>query len=349
MRIAVDAMGGDHAPMATVQGALLYVSRHPGTRVLLVGDRSRISGELERQPRWRDFVSRTEIVDAADSIGMGESPVEALRRKKDTSIRRAAELCRDGDADALVSAGNTGATVAAATLLWKTLRGVRRPGIAAMIPTPRNVSLIIDVGANIQCKPIHLLQYGVMAAAYYQTVHGNPAPRVGLLNIGEEDQKGNELVRSTSRMLRESNLRFIGFVEGQELPRGNCEVFVTDGFVGNMILKVCEGVGVGMLGWIKREFGGGKEGPALLGRLKKWVFRRSMRRMSRLVDYSAYGGAPLLGVEGVCIIAHGRSDPKAIANAIDVAVRCKQREVNQHMIQGIRLHGEARTPSAEVN
>jgi glycerol-3-phosphate acyltransferase PlsX len=339
MRIAVDAMGGDQAPLATVHGALRFAERSRTARIFLVGEPAGLRAEIDRARAPEDLLRRIEVVTAMETVGKGEAPVEAVRRRKDTSIRKAAELVRDGEADALVSAGDTGATVAAATLLWKTLEGVRRPGIAATLPTMGEVSVIIDVGANIQCKPSHLLQYGVMASAFYESMYDNPSPKVGLLNIGEEDRKGNELVRQTGGLFRESTLPFVGNVEGQELYKGDCQVFVCEGFVGNMILKVSEGVGVGYLGVMKQKLKGGGKG-RLLGPVAKWLFRRLMRDMRGVVDYAAYGGAPLLGVDGVCIIAHGRSDANAMSNALGVAGRFQEKDINGRIVDRIRTGAE---------
>lgn len=347
MRIAVDAMGGDKAPMAAVRGALIAAGRDRQTRILLVGDEGKIRTEIEEAGWGEASPSSIEIVHARDTVGMGESPVEALRRKKDSSIAGAVRLVEKGEADALVSAGNTGATVAASMLALKLLKGVRRPGIAVTLPAIRGVGTIIDVGANIKCKPSHLLQYGVMASAYYQHMYNNPDPKVGLLNVGEEDQKGNELVKQTGKLFRESSLNFVGNVEGQEIYQGSCQVFVCDGFTGNLILKVCEGVAVGLMELMKKRLNGEPVGRAiqdhaLMARIKRWFFSRLMGEMRGVVDYSEYGGAPLLGVDGVCVIAHGRSDPKAFVNAIRAAREFSLHDVNGHILEQLR-------PVCEIN
>lgn len=346
-------MGGDKAPMATVQGALLAIQQDRETRVLLVGDEERIRSEIDAHREGRGLASSLEIVPAADTVGMGEPPVEALRRKKDTSIVKAVQLVERKEAEAIVSAGNTGATVAASTLSLKLLNGVRRPGIAVTLPSVGGPVTIIDVGANIKCKPRHLLQYGVMASAYYEHTHQQPDPKVGLLNVGAEALKGNELVRQTEMLFRKSSLRFVGNVEGQEIFQGNCQVFVCDGFTGNLILKVSEGVAVGFLELMKRRFKGEGVGtsrrrPGLVTAVKKWFFGRLLGHMRGVADYAEYGGAPLLGVDGVCIISHGRSDAKAIANGIRAAREFKAHRVNSHIEEQIAPLLEARPTSSEV-
>ncbi|MCZ6689860.1 MAG: phosphate acyltransferase PlsX [Planctomycetota bacterium] len=353
MRIAVDAMGGDDAPMATVRGALLAAALDPKSRYLLVGDEAKIRSEIDSVGWGEVSPSSIEVIPAADSVGMGESPIEALRKKKDTSILKAARLVADHKADALVSAGNTGATVAATTLSLKLLKGVRRPGIAVTVPAVEGVATIIDVGANIQCKPIHLYQYALMASAYHQHIYRHPDPKVGLLNIGAEVRKGNDLVRKTADLLGDSSLHFSGYVEGQEIYKGDCQVFVCDGFTGNMILKVSEGVAVGLIGMMKKKLSGEAVGRAgeevvFLSRIKKWFFGRLMGKMKGIVDYSEYGGAPLLGVDGVCIIAHGRSDPKAIANAIRVAKEFSLHDVNKHIVEQLEPSRELDSAGKKV-
>lgn len=338
MRIAVDAMGGDKAPAATVRGALLAAGRNPELRLLLVGVENVIRSEIDAAGWGQASPSSIEIVPASESVGMGESPVEALRRKKDTSIVKAARLVERGEARAVVSAGNTGATVAAATLSLGLLKGIRRPGIAVSLPAVRGVTTIIDVGANLQCKPIHLLQYGVMASAYHQYMFRHPDPKVGLLNVGAETQKGTNLVRKTEHLFHESSLHFVGNVEGLEVFKGHCQVFVCDGFTGNLILKVSEGVAVGLVELMRerlRKEGAGSSflGLPLLGKVRKWFFSKLLGRARSVVDYSEYGGAPLLGVDGVCIIAHGRSDAKAVASAIRAAREFSLHNVNGHILE----------------
>ena len=353
MRIAVDAMGGDQAPAATVRGALLEASRDRESTFLLVGDGDRIRAEIDAAGWGGASPSSIEIVPATDTVGMGEPPLEALRRKRDSSIQKAVGLVQEKQADALVSAGNTGATVGATTLTLRLLKGVRRPGIAASTPTVRGVATIIDVGANMQCKPLHLLQYGVMASVYYQHMHGHPDPRVGLLNVGAEDQKGNDLVRKTSQLLRGAHINFAGNVEGQEIYQGNCQVFVCEGFAGNLILKVSEGVALGLLEMKKRRLTGHpmmgtQDNSLVMGKIRAWLFRKFMNKLRNAVDYSEYGGAPLLGVDGVCIIAHGRSGPKAIANAIRVAREFRLHDVNGHIVEEIEALREPVKPRTEV-
>ncbi len=322
MRVAVDAMGGDHAPEEIVKGALAALERDPELSVLLVGDEPRVAAVLEAEGGGSDRVS---LRHASQVIRMGESPVEALRTKPDSSIQRCVEALRKREADALISAGDTGGVVAASTMFTRRLKGVKRHGIAIPVPTSRGVSLLIDVGANIHPKPIHLVQYAIMAGAYAQEVMGIEDPRIGLLSYGEEEAKGTDLVKKTSSLLSRAELNFVGHVEGQAVFHGDADVIVCDGFVGNVILKVAEGLAESFLRTIlaRVESGGPSEMPEVLSSL-----------IQRL-DYSATGGAPLLGVDGSIIICHGRSRAKAIANAIKVATDFTRSRVNERIVEGV--------------
>ena len=313
-RIAVDAMGGDHAPGAVVRGAVEALNDHDDFDLVLVGDEEQVGRELE--PLDYD-TCRVEVIHASQVISMDEAPVEALRHKKDSSLLKMAKLAAAGELDAIVSAGNTGAFAAACQLKLRALPGVIRPGIAVVIPSFHGPFTLCDCGANIQAKPAHLHQYGVMASLYAQRLLGLQNPRVALLSVGEESAKGTALVKQTSELLREDEgINFVGNTEGGELFRGVCDVALCDGFVGNLMVKFVEGVAEGFLQTIRREIEGEIEDGA-----SRAVSQAVLQRVWARHDYSEYGGAPLLGVDGTCIICHGRSEERAIRNAVGVARR----------------------------
>lgn len=307
-RIALDAMGGDHAPAATVAGAREALERDSDVSVLLVGEPTALRRELAGFES-----SRLELVAASEVVAGGDAATDAVR-KDDSSIRRAAELVRDRRADGLVAAGNTGAAVAAATVFIKLIPGVRRPGIAVILPSLHGQVVLCDAGANLHCKPIHLFHYGILAAEYARRMFGMERPRVGLMNIGSEEGKGTSLLQETGEMLaRIDNIDFAGNVEGNDVFTGDCNVIVAEGFTGNVILKTAEGLHemvahrLGDLGDIIAAAGG--EAMA------------AYKRFQHALDYSEHGGAPLLGINGLVLIAHGRSGPKAVRNAILQAAR----------------------------
>jgi glycerol-3-phosphate acyltransferase PlsX len=331
--IAVDAMGGDHAPGVVVRGAVRAAQEFSDLELVLVGPEGEVRRALD-ETGWRGDSIR--IQDAPEVIGMGESPIEALRKKRRSSIAVALANVQQGAARAFVSAGNTGACVAAAQLLLRPLEGVKRPGILVTITAGEKPFCVCDVGANIQPRPEHLAQYGVMSSVFTRKVLGVPEPNVGLLNVGEEEAKGNDLVK-TARSLCEtalsgtSNSRFHGYIEGDELFSGICDVVVCDGFSGNVLLKVSEGlaerlsklIGEALMGSVKRA----AADPVLAGQLASLV-KGTLGELRSTIDYSEFGGAPLLGVDGTVIIAHGRSDPNAIFNALRVARRMVETNVN---------------------
>ena len=261
---------------------------------------------------------------------MEEPPTVAVRKKKDSTISTAVNLVKENRVDAVVAAGNTGAVVCVTTLSLKLLKGVERPGIAVTVPTLKEVSVLIDVGANIDPKPIHLLQYGVMGDVYSRFILDKKSPKVGLLNVGEEEWKGTEFVRETHKLLGESRLQFIGNVEGSDLFTGSCDVIVCDGFVGNVALKVSEGLAEAMGKLLRKGLT-----ETLLTKLGAFLSRSALSSLRRDIDYAEYGGAPLLGIDGICIICHGSSSPKAIKNAIKVAVKFIEHQVNQHIVKAI--------------
>ncbi len=312
-------MGGDHAPRPVVDGALA-ATRHFDLGVALVGRGEVLEAELARHGGADP--GRVRIVDVADVVTMDESPAAALRRKPAASIRVAADLVARGDASALFSAGHTGATVMAAHAAFGMLAGVDRPALAAAIPTRRRVdgatspAILLDVGASVECRPQHLLQFAVMGRLYARVAFGIDAPRIGLLSIGEEETKGNELTRDAHRLLRASTLPFIGNVEARDVYTGAADVIVCDGFTGNIALKISEG-----LVEVVEALLGDELTSTLTLRVGSLLTRRALRHFKRRVDYSEYGGAPLLGVAGVAIVGHGRSGAKAVRNAIAMAYR----------------------------
>lgn len=306
MRIAVDAMGGDFGPKATVPGAM-RAAEDFGLDILLVGLESAIRREVDRTELKK---SRISVIDAPDAIGMGDSLL-AFRKKKASSIRVAAQLVKDGRADAFVSMGNTGAVVYLSRDVLGSLKGVDRPALALLVPGIEGQTLLIDVGANANCQPHNLVQFAIMGKIFMEAVVGVKDPRVGLMSIGEEKGKGNDLVRETFDRLQAVPLRFIGNVEGKDLFSGIADVIVSDGFTGNVALKVSEGVVQSVLSMARHEIT--KNIFAKLGYL---LMKRHLKKIYKRVDYSEYGGAQLLGVDGVCIIGHGRSNPAAVRSAI---------------------------------
>ncbi|MCK6455560.1 MAG: phosphate acyltransferase PlsX [Phycisphaerae bacterium] len=312
MRIAVDAMGGDYAPAEIVTGAIAALELlDPADELILIGREDAIRSHLPAGP----LDSRVKIVHASDVIGMDETPVEAIRQKKDSSILRMAKLAAEKAVDAVISAGNTGACVAACQLKMRPLPGVSRPGIAVVLPSFHGPVVLCDVGANIAPKPHHLLEYAHLASVYASLVLNIQNPRVGLLSIGEEEVKGNRLVKEARDLIRQDGrLNFIGNIEGRDVLKGAADIAVCDGFVGNIVLKLTEGLSEGLFKTIEKELG--DEAPELAS-----AFKPVVRRIWDRHDYSEYGGAPLLGVDGICIICHGSSDRRAIRNAIRAARR----------------------------
>jgi glycerol-3-phosphate acyltransferase PlsX len=313
IRIAVDAMGGDHAPRSIIDGALA-AARHLELGLLLAGPADTVRAEIARHPDSEHLNIR--VLDARDVVGMAESPAAALRRKPHTSIRVAAESVASGEAAALVSAGHTGATVLSAHAAFGMLPGVDRPALAATIPSGDGLGILLDVGANVECRASHLLQFAAMGAVYAKVSLGVERPRVGLLSIGEEESKGTELVRDAHRLLKGSALNFVGNVEAREVYKGNADVIVCDGFTGNISLKVSEG----LVDTVERLLGE-ELSRTFSGMVGSLLSRRAFRRFRRRLDYSEYGGAPLLGVAGLCFVCHGRSSTKAIRNAVLMAHR----------------------------
>jgi len=313
IQIAVDAMGGDYAPGHVVDGALAAV-RHFDFGVTLVGPAATIEAELARHPDVDR--RRVRFTDAPETVTMEESPAKALRRKPLASIKVAADMVARGEAAALFSAGNTGATVMAAHAAFGMLPGVDRPALAATIPTRRRPAVLLDVGASVECRPSHLLQFAVMGSTYARIAFGIESPRVALLSTGEEDTKGNELTREAHRLLKTSPLAFIGNIEARDVYGGEADVIVCDGFTGNVALKISEGVAELAESLLREDLSS-----TLTLRVGSLLTRRALRRFRRRIDYSEYGGVPLVGVAGVVIVGHGRSSVKAVRNAVATAYR----------------------------
>jgi glycerol-3-phosphate acyltransferase PlsX len=313
IRIAVDAMGGDYAPDTMVDGAVA-AARHLEAELLLVGARDRVEAALV--PHGSSGRQRVRVVEAPEVVEMTEAPAAALRRKRRASIRVAAECVAKGEALALVSAGHTGATVMAAYSAFGPLAGVDRPALATTIPTRSRPAVLLDSGASVECRPQHLLQFAVMGGVYARVALGAARPRVGLLSIGEEANKGNELTREAHRLLKQAPINFVGNVEGREIYGGAADVIVCDGFTGNIVLKTSEGLVEAVESLLGDELQG-----TFSSQVGYLLSRRAFRRFRRRVDYSEYGGAVLLGVAGLAIVCHGRSSAKAVRNAIAMAYR----------------------------
>ena len=313
MKIAVDAMGGDFAPEQIVFGAVRAARKYQ-CEIVLVGDEAAILGVLKRESGWEQL--GITVHHAGEVIGMGEHPADAVRTKKDSSIVVATQLVKDGTCDAVLSAGSTGAAVTAAQLILKRIRGIGRPTIATPMPTPKGVTLLLDSGANVDSKPEHLVQSGMMGSLYAEHVFGKEHPRVGLLNIGEEEAKGNEQAKATYQLLKAmQTIHFTGNAEGRDIPKGNFDVVICDGFVGNVVLKFAEGLAKTILKLIKEAI---KEG-GILARVGAFLLMPTLKKLGKRLDVTEYGGAPLLGVNGCCIICHGSSNAKSICSAIGVA------------------------------
>ncbi|MGV3024698.1 phosphate acyltransferase PlsX [Clostridium thermobutyricum] len=310
MKIAIDGMGGDHAPSAVVQGVVEAVKIYDDIEVYITGPEDKIREELNKNNYNGDKIK---IINANEVIGTNEHPVMALRRKKDSSIVKALNLVKSGECDAIISAGSTGAFLAGCTLIVGRIKGVERPALAPIMPGRNGSFMVIDSGANVDCKPNYLVQFANMGSIYYESVFNKKSPTVGLVNIGAEEEKGNELTKETHKLLKEEkHLNFIGNVEPREIPSGETDVLVCDGFVGNTVLKLYEGAALNLLGIIKDSIMSASFMPKMGAMLLKPVFKKLKVKF----DYKEVGGAPFLGVDGICIKAHGSSDGKAFKNAI---------------------------------
>ena len=328
MRIAVDVMGGDHGCGVVIEGARLALENNKKISALyLVGDQAAIHAALPERG-FRDH--RVKVIHAAEVITMEDKPVTALRKKRDSSIVRASELVHDGKADALISLGNTGGIFAAATFKVGRVAGVDRGCIATVIPRQGNEFVLLDAGANIECKPLHLAQFAVMGSVYSREVLGRAKPRVGVLSIGTEDSKGNELTLEAFRLCKLLDLNFIGNVEGHDLFKDHVDVVVCDGFVGNIVLKTCESLALAMFSMLKRELTQNTK-----RQIGAYLAKEAFRTIRRRMDPEVYGGAPLLGFKGAVFKAHASAREKAVASAVRVAIEAVQHQVNETIIKEI--------------
>jgi len=313
LKIAVDAMGGDYAPREIVFGAV-RAARKFDCEIVLVGDEEKIRHVLSREKDWKKLPIT--IRPTTQVIEMGEHPADAVRQKKDSSIVVATRMVKDGECDAVLSAGSTGAAVTAAQLILKRIKGIGRPTIATPMPTPKSLTLLLDSGANVDSKPEHLVQSALMGSIYAEYVYGRKNPRVGLLNIGEEETKGNEQAKATYALLKQMHtINFCGNAEGRDVPKGNFDVVICDGFVGNVVLKFAEGLAKTLVKLVKEAI---EEG-GLLPKLGAFLILPTLKKLGKRLDVTEFGGAPLLGVNGCCIICHGSSNAKSICSAIGVA------------------------------
>lgn len=334
--VAVDTMGGDNAPAVEVQGAIA-AARRWGVSIVLVGNRERIENCLAAE-RIGDLDIRIE--DASEVVGMHDSASDALRRKKDSSVRVAFDLVRRGEAHAVVSAGNSGATLAVGMFLLKRIDGIDRPAIATIMPNMVDQTVVLDVGGTVDCKPSHLEQFAFMGQIYARSVLGKARPRIGILSNGEEESKGNDLVREAHQLLKGSTLNYLGFVEGRDLFNGKVDVVVCDGFVGNIVLKVSEGLAEAIGSMLKREIGS-----RFWSRIGYLLARPAFASFKKRIDYAEYGGAPLLGIQGTGMICHGGSDSRAIMNAIGLARESVAQRFNERLMELLRQDREL-PPSA---
>ncbi|MBF0556044.1 MAG: phosphate acyltransferase PlsX [Nitrospirae bacterium] len=330
MKIALDAMGGDNAPNVTVEGALQAVGECDGISVELIGDSDMLWKRLKAEKNYDG--KRITVKHASEVVDMDEATSQALRKKKDSSIRVAVDMVKKGEAEAIVSAGHSGVAMATALTILRKAPGVDRPAIAVLMPMVKGRFLLIDAGANVDCKPDNLLQFALMGSAYYKAVYGVNEPKVGLMSIGEEDTKGNELTKEVFKLLKTANINFIGNIEGKDVFTGLADVVVCDGFIGNTILKVSEGLADALMKMLKAEISG-----SFISKLGYLLMKPAIRGFRRRTDYDESGGAPLLGINGTCIICHGRSTSKAIKNALKVANQLAKVNINKIISEEIAM------------
>ncbi len=327
--VALDAMGGDYAPVETVRGAVEAVAEHPEIKVILVGKEDAIREELERYTYSQDNI---EVKNATEIIEMGEVPTKAVREKKDSSLVVAMNLVRNDDADAVVSAGSTGAILVGGQLVVGRIKGIKRPALAPFLPTKKGFSLLIDCGANVDARPEHLLQFAQMGSVYFENVMGKKKPTVGIVNIGTEEEKGNQLVKETYPLLKECrDIHFVGSVEAREIASGGCDILVCEAFVGNVILKFFEGVALTFLGCIK-------EGllSSLRTKIGAVLIKPALKGLLKTFDVSSQGGAPLLGLKGLVVKAHGNSKSSEIRTAIAQCIAFKENSINEKIAKMVR-------------
>lgn len=329
--LAVDAMGGDFGPEINIPGALA-AARETGVRLILVGDDSSIRKELDRHAH-ADV--RFEIVHTTQVAGMAEKPSDVLRRKKDSSMQVAFRLVREGRAHGVVTAGNSGAALACGMFILGRISGVDRPALASIMPTLKKPIVLIDVGANADCKPYNLVQFGLMAEVLARCVLDIPSPKVGILSIGEEEGKGNSLTKDAFTLLKGSSLNFIGNVEGRDVFTGETDVIVCDGFVGNVALKLSEGLGSALASMLKTELK-----KSIWSRLGTLIALPAFKRFAKKIDYAEYGGAPILGLNGIAIVCHGKSNARAITTALQQAAIFVEKKANDHLVEGLHANTE---------
>jgi len=327
MIVALDAMGGDHAPAVTVEGAIEAVTETQDLDVILVGKEADIRRHLDDR---RYPPGRISIHPSGDAVPMDESPSYAIRRRKDSSIAVAVDLVREGRAAAVVSAGHSGVTMAMSLIKLGKTEGVDRPAIATIMPTLKEPFVLVDAGANVDCEPNNLLEFAIMGSAYSSALFDIEGPRVAILSIGEEDSKGNELTKEAFRLIRETSLNFIGNVEGKEVYAGEADVVVCDGFMGNVTLKVSEGLAEAIYKMLRKEISS-----RILGILGYLLMKPALRKFKQRTDYAEYGGAPLLGINGTSIISHGRSSARAIKNALKVAAKLAGKRLHENIAHEI--------------
>jgi len=330
VKIAVDAMGGDHAPAIVIEGVVDYIreNSHDDYKIILVGKEKEIHKELKKYKNFR--YDRLEIVDALEEISMKEHFLSYWRKREETSIKKAIDLVKNEKAKAMVSAGNTGAVMALAKTVLGSMKNIDRPALAIMLPTLKGNSLMVDVGANTDSKPHNLVEFALMGKVYLENILGIRNPRIALMNIGEEEAKGNELTKTTHNLLKQLDINFIGNVEGRDVYIGEADLIVTDGFTGNVTLKVSEGVVEVMLSMLKREIMSN-----IFSKIGFFFLKKSLKRIKKKLDYAEYGGALLLGVNGIVIIGHGSSNAKAIKNAIYLSYKFISEKVLEKISQEI--------------
>jgi len=321
--LAIDAMGGDFGPGVIVPG-VIQAARESSVKVLLVGDAPQVEAALAKLSLGK---AEYEIVHASEVAQMHEKPSDILRRKKDSSIQVACRLVKDGAANGVISAGHSGATAACGIFIMGRIPGVERPALAAFLPTEKNPLVVIDAGANVDCRPYHLFQFGLMGDAFARDIFGYPSPRVALLNIGEEEGKGNNQVKEAYELYKMAeHVNFVGNAEGRDIFSGDMDVVVCDGFVGNIIVKMSEGVAFSLIRMLRRELLAG-----FVTRFGTWLSRPAFKRFINMVDYAEYGGAPLLGLQGICLVCHGKSSSKAMANAVKMAAAFVEKGTNERL------------------
>ena len=333
MKIALDAMGGELGPGLLIDGALLAIDKRRDLEVVLLGPEDVLKEQVAQRAGSGNGTGRLSIAHAPQTVSMHESPVDAIRKKKDSTVMVGFDLVKNGQADAVVSAGNSGATMAAAVRKLGRLKGISRPGIASLFPTLKDPVMLMDIGANVDCRSQHLFQFAIMASSCSGLLLNIDRPRIGLLSIGEESGKGNTLVKKTHDMLKSSSLNFIGNVEGRDVYKGDVDVIVCDGFVGNISLKISEGLAEAAMEMLKVEIM--KSMRAKIGYL---FIRKAFASFRKRVDYAEYGGAPLLGINGVGIICHGTSSSVAICNAIGEAANMVENRVNESILRSLQQY-----------